>query len=66
MDGQRKNVKVVRIEDGNVNTYVLDLTDAASLVKNPAFYLSQNDVIYVEPNSQKNVRAQSTAITLSV
>lgn len=53
VDGQRKNVKVVRIEDGNVNTYVLDLTDAASLVKNPAFYLSQNDVIYVEPNSQK-------------
>ena len=44
VDGQRKNVKVVRIEDGNVNTYVLDLTDAASLVKNPAFYLSQNDV----------------------
>lgn len=30
VDGQRKNVKVVRIEDGNVNTYVLDLTDAAS------------------------------------
>lgn len=53
VDGQRKNVKVVRIEDGNVNTYVLDLTDAASLVKNPAFYLSQNYVIYVEPNSQK-------------
>ena len=53
INGQRENVKVVRIEDGKVNTYVLDLTDAASLVKSPAFYLSQNDVIYVEPNAQK-------------
>lgn len=53
INGQRDNVKVVRIEDGKVNTYVLDLTDAASLVKSPAFYLAQNDVIYVEPNAQR-------------
>lgn len=53
INGQRENVKVVRIEDGKVNTYVLDLTDAASLVKSPAFYLAQNDVIYVEPNAQR-------------
>ena len=53
INGQRENVKVVRIEDGKVNTYVLDLTDAASLVKSPAFYLAQNDGIYVEPNAQR-------------
>lgn len=53
INGQRENVKVVRIEDGKVNTYVLNLTDAASLVKSPAFYLAQNDVIYVEPNAQR-------------
>lgn len=51
--GQRKNVKVIRVENGQVNTYSLDLTDAGSLMKNPAFYLQQDDVIYVEPNNMK-------------
>lgn len=53
INGQRKNVRVVRSENGQVNTYILDLTDAASLMKSPAFYLQQNDVVYVEPNKQR-------------
>ncbi len=53
INGQRQNVRVVRSENGQVNTYVLDLTDAASLMKNPAFYLQQDDVVYVEPNKQR-------------
>ena len=57
--GQRKNVKVIRVEDGQVNTYTLDLTDAGSLMKNPAFYLQQDDVIYVEPN---NMRKRQTTV----
>lgn len=48
--GQRENVKVLRREDGKVKTYTLDLTDTKSLVNSPAFYLQQDDVIYVEPN----------------
>lgn len=51
--GQRKNVRVLRVEDGQVNTYTLDLTDAESLTKSPGFYLKQDDVIYVEPNDMR-------------
>lgn len=53
INGERTNVKVIREENGQVKTYVLDLTDGSSLVKSPAYYLQQDDVIYVEPNSQK-------------
>lgn len=53
INGERTNIKVIREEDGQVKTYVLDLTDATSLVKSPAYYLQQDDVIYVEPNAQK-------------
>lgn len=53
INGQRQNIRVIREENGKVNTYMLDLTDAASLMKSPAFYLQQNDVIYVEPNKQR-------------
>lgn len=52
INGERKNVKVIRIEDEKVKTYELDLTDATSMVKSPGFYLQQDDVIYVEPNAQ--------------
>lgn len=48
--GQRNNVKVLRREEGKLKTYTLDLTDTKSLVSSPAYYLSQDDVIYVEPN----------------
>lgn len=52
INGQRQNVKVIRTENGQVKTYTLDLTDMGSIVKSPGFYLQQDDVIYVEPNSQ--------------
>lgn len=53
INGERKNIKVLREENGQLKTYVLDLTNGASLVQSPAYYLQQDDVIYVEPNAQK-------------
>ncbi|MDE7381495.1 MAG: polysaccharide biosynthesis/export family protein [Muribaculaceae bacterium] len=51
IQGQRQNVKVIRTEpDGKVNSYIVDLTNAQQLMSSPAFYLKQNDIIYVEPN----------------
>lgn len=51
IQGQRENVKVIRTEtDGTVKSYVVDLTNAKQMMNSPAFYLKQNDVIYVEPN----------------
>lgn len=53
IQGQRENVLVVREENGKTKTYKIDLTNTKSLVESPAYYLKQNDVIYVEPNSMK-------------
>lgn len=51
--GDRTNVLVVREEEGVDKAYRLDLTDVASLMESPAYYLRQNDVVYVEPNNAK-------------
>ena len=49
--GQRDSVKVVRSNGVNqTTTYVLNLQKADELYSSPAFYLQQNDVVYVTPN----------------
>lgn len=48
--GNRKNVKVVRDENGQKSEFLLDLTSSATF-SSPAYYLQQNDVVYVEPNT---------------
>jgi polysaccharide export outer membrane protein len=53
IQGQRDNVKVLRKEDGKTQVYVVDLTDGKSLLSSPAYYLQQDDVIYVEPNDYR-------------
>lgn len=48
--GQRENIKVLREENGAIKVYTVDITDLKKASQSPAFYLNQNDVIYVEPN----------------
>lgn len=55
--GKRQNVKVIRQNGNKVETFVVDLTDANQLVKSPAYYLQQGDIVYVEPN---NIRKRQT------
>lgn len=50
LTGQRQNIRVVRKEDGQLHSYVIDLTDLSKAVKSPGFYIQQDDMIYVEPN----------------
>lgn len=51
--GRRDNVKVLREGDnGEKNIYTLNLNDK-KLFDSPAFYLEQNDVVYVEPNQAR-------------
>lgn len=51
--GKRDNVKVIREEaDGNRIVYTLNLNDK-SVFNSPAFFLEQNDVVYVEPNQSR-------------
>ncbi len=57
--GQRENIRVLRKENGKIRTYILDLTDAKNLTSSPAYYLQQDDVIYVEPNK---MRKRSTTV----
>lgn len=50
IQGNRENVKVLRNENGFQKTYELDLCSTSSLINSPAYYLQQDDIIYVEPN----------------
>lgn len=50
--GQRENVSVIRELDGERIIYQVNLCDV-DLFKSPAYYLQQNDVIYVEPSIEK-------------
>tara|TARA_B100000508_G_scaffold118450_1_gene98499 strand:+ start:3515 stop:4222 length:708 start_codon:yes stop_codon:yes gene_type:complete len=50
MTGERKNVLVIRDRDGVKTEYRIDLTKK-DFLNSPVYYLEQNDVVYVEPNS---------------
>lgn len=58
--GERKNVMIIREEDGKRVAHRINLNNAEAL-ESPYFYLRQNDVVYVEPNSvrQANARVDS-------
>lgn len=51
--GKRNNIRVLREENGVQKVYAIDLSSGRDLTKSPVYYLQQNDVIYVEPNSTK-------------
>lgn len=53
INGKRDNVQVLRNVDNKQVTYTLDLRSAQDIFSSPAYYLQQNDVIYVEPNSKR-------------
>lgn len=53
INGERENIIVMRTEGDNQKTYMVDLCSAKSLAESPAFYLQQNDVVYVAPNKKR-------------
>lgn len=55
--GKRENVFLIRESDGKKQYTKIDLTSISSL-SSPAYYLQQNDVLYIEPNKAK-VRSAS-------
>lgn len=60
--GKRNNVLITREENGKINTHRVDLTKA-DFINSAFYYLKQNDVVYVEPNSTKT---NSSAVGPSV
>ncbi len=60
IDGMRVNVLVMRQEGETRVPYKVDLTKTEDLYKSPAYYVKQNDIIYVEPNDK--VKRNSTVM----
>lgn len=54
----RKNIKLFREVNGQRQMYTLDITDA-NIFNSPAFYVQQNDMIYVEPNKSLGVKSSA-------
>jgi len=50
--GERKNVLLIREQDNKREVHQIDLT-SAEFINSPYYYLKQNDVIYVSPNTSK-------------
>ena len=50
--GQRENVCVIRESEGERVIYEINLCDV-SMFNSPAYYLQQNDVVYVQPSEIK-------------
>lgn len=72
--GNRSKVMVLRQEGDVQRVYGLNLTSGEHIYSSPAYYLQQNDVVYVEPNAVKarqstvngnNVRSTSFWISLA-
>ena len=64
IQGKRENVTVLREEYGSQKAYTLNLNDAAQFHSSPAFYLQQNDIVYVEPNTTKASQSSTNGNTV--
>ena len=50
--GERENVTIIRERDGKRTMYEINLCDV-SMFESPAYYLQQNDVVYIQPSKVK-------------
>ena len=64
IQGRRDNILVLRTVNGEQTPYRVDITQTEKLYGSPAFYLQQNDLIYVEPNTMRVNQSQLNANTL--
>ena len=65
--GKRNNVKVLREHTNGTKSFIYVNLNDKNIIHSPAYYLEQNDVVYVEPNKAKSRSANiGSAETLSV
>lgn len=62
----RNNVLVVREENGQRKVYEVNLLDNQAVFNSPAYFMQQNDVIYVQPNKSQRVKGSTSYTWLSV
>lgn len=65
INGNRRNVMVARQVDGENQVYQLDLTNMQSVLNSPAYYLQQNDLVYVSPTSKRKREANAAGNTFN-
>lgn len=53
IQGKRDNVLVLRRNGNATETYSLNLQSIKNVASSPAYYLQQDDVVYVEPNDYR-------------
>ncbi len=71
INGDRNNVLLIRNQDGNTVHHVIELTKS-EFIQSDFYFLQQNDIIYVRPNSAKvkssgvvgNVATASSVLSL--
>lgn len=56
----KRNITVIREKKGKREVYEVDLK-SKDLFDSPVYYLQQNDIIYVTPNSQKAAQSDNNA-----
>ncbi len=52
INGKRTNITVIREDDNKQIIHKIDIT-TKDIFNSPAYYLKQNDIVYVEPNSSR-------------
>ena len=57
--GKRTNITVIRDNNDKKIVHKVDLT-SKNIFSSPVFYLSQNDIIYVEPNTSKTKESRTS------
>ena len=61
LNGRRDNITVVRNIEGVDNAFQMDIRSLDEVIKSPAFYLQNNDVVYVQPTDKRIREASVTA-----
>lgn len=62
--GVRDNIKLIRTVDGQQTVYELNLLSGNDLTASPAYYVQQDDVVYVEPNPTRIRQSRLNANTV--
>ena len=65
IDGRRDNVLVLRPDaSGNLTAYSIDMRSFDDVQNSPAYYIHQNDYIYVEPSTKRANQSTVNANTV--
>lgn len=62
--GKRDDIVVMRQVDGRQKMFEVDLTSVEKLTNSPVYYMQQNDVVYVKPNTMRQRQATVSGNTV--